>query len=85
MHAEALDMLDAMAGMAEAMRLFAPAPAAMWELRASEPGHPRERRIPLASLRDCRALALDLSEGGLHVAIHDPAGRLCLEIWPRGD
>ena len=59
-----------------------PAPPTPWTLVAREAGHAEAGTARLRSYTEARAMAVELSDMGFMVAIHDDADRVRLRLWP---
>jgi hypothetical protein len=90
---EILDVLDRLPAIADALqrsrqaepppRELRPDPAAMpWRLVAREAGHPGAGTVHMRSYTEARAMALELSDIGFTVTVHDDEDRVRLRMWP---
>ena len=60
----------------------APAQGTPWTLVAHEPGRPRPGMARMRSYHEARAMAVELSELGFMVTVHDREERVRLRVWP---
>lgn len=59
-----------------------PQAATPWTLVAREAGHAGAGTVRMRSYTEARAMAVELSDLGFMVTVHDDADRLRLQLWP---
>lgn len=59
-----------------------PAEDRPWKLVASEAGHAGTGTAHMRNFNEARAMAVELSELGFVVQVHDDADRVRLRLWP---
>jgi hypothetical protein len=91
---EVLDMLDRLPAIADAIQRSrtaeppprhpqaGPVPPTPWKVVARESGHAGAGTLRMRSYNEARAMALELSDMGFMVAVHDDAGHVRLRLWP---